>query len=1186
MAGKFGNTWWGKSWLNALDKIDYDNRLPRGRRYANNGSVKAITIKKNQITAKVQGTRPSPYKVEIGIPEFSNAETKLLVAQIRGNAQVFAALLNKELSPDIERIASQNRITLFPSKWSDFKMSCSCPDWAVPCKHIAAIIYQVGDAIDRNPWLFFQLKGLDLEKEFEGKANEKTNLQYHSPADFFMSKFPNAYHETLLPSGLRDLDLTKIPYLRTPMYKLLSEQPLFWKADFRDEWDDRVATTTKNFGKWQSQLEANPDLPIPALRKGEQVQVFLDLDLNPLVVGLTATHRDEPIAATMQELLLSLAAISRDELPDFHPSVEALWHVWTFCQALVERGAIRPMLLMVTKETFRILWVPTDSAQDIKELVQTVNAVIPPDLLFKLDPNAKKEAYLPPRPEFATTLLCSVFLGMIVAEFSVDTPAYVRVQRDVFDPPAPVRDAVIDLFFGGMTVGFPGFGGDSIPSAIHKWLGIFELGNRNLRPLLEIVESKNGDFRLQILLEDRLQTAKSPTALSEFLELAADAADHVSVLRSIHLLAAIIPPVNELLKNGGVKPVPIEPAALFDILLDKLPLLELLGVQILLPRGLRSLVRPKASVLIDRAQLSKGSDFPLLGLFHFDWQVSIGDEQLSPEAFFKMLDTTHGLVKIRNQYVLIQPDELERMRRRFERGPKPTPQQLIHAALTGEFEGTTAHLTPEVVKMIKELTEIKEMAIPKGIQATLRPYQHRGYSWMYKNARLGLGSVIADDMGLGKTLQVITLLEQLRSEGKLKHSPALAVVPTSLLANWKKEVEKFAPNLKTEIFHGSDRKFTKQGYDLMVTTYGTLRSDLKKFKEGQWGPLIIDEAQNIKNAETAQSKAIRAVPAKIHIAMSGTPVENRLLDYWSIFDFALPGYLGSQQYFKTEFSNPITRFRDPDALRLFHGVTAPFIMRRVKTDPNVISDLPDKISNNQWCSLEKEQAAIYQNVVKQSLDDIANAPTAIARKGLVLKMLTALKQVCNHPVHYIGKGEAVTENSGKSAALLPLLENILGQHEKCLIFTQYTEMGKLLVKMLKTELGVDASFLHGGLNPKQREALVTEFQEEAHRKIFILSLKAGGTGLNLTAANHVIHYDLWWNPAVENQATDRAFRIGQRKNVMVHRMICKGTLEERIDGMLNAKKDLANLTVAQGENWIGDLSNTDLQRLVMLEGKD
>jgi len=347
--------------------------------------------------------------------------------------------------------------------------------------------------------------------------------------------------------------------------------------------------------------------------------------------------------------------------------------------------------------------------------------------------------------------------------------------------------------------------------------------------------------------------------------------------------------------------------------------------------------------------------------------------------------------------------------------------------------------------------------------------------------------------------------------------------------------------------------------------------------------LVIDEAQNIKNTETAQTKAIKKITAHTKIAMSGTPVENRLLEYWSIFDFANPGYLGNANWFNDEYSKPIEINQDKKRLEKFRKITAPFILRRVKTDKNIINDLPDKIENNQYCYLSKEQASLYKSATTELLNAVEQAD-GIDRRGLILKLLTVLKQICNHPANYLKKNDNLQpDQSGKMMMLLQLLDSIYENNEKVLIFSQYREMGDILRQVIHTHCGKKALQLHGGNSRKERDEMVQAFQTNAINDTFILSLKAGGTGLNLTAGSHVIHYDLWWNPAVEAQATDRAFRIGQTKNVMVHRMITKGTLEEKIDDMLKSKKHLANITVMNGEKWIGELSDREIRELVSLK---
>jgi SNF2 family DNA or RNA helicase len=363
------------------------------------------------------------------------------------------------------------------------------------------------------------------------------------------------------------------------------------------------------------------------------------------------------------------------------------------------------------------------------------------------------------------------------------------------------------------------------------------------------------------------------------------------------------------------------------------------------------------------------------------------------------------------------------------------------------------------------------------------------------------------------------------------------VAPTSLLTNWQREIVRFAPGLSTHIYHGSERRWQDATADVILTSYGLVRTDAKTLGKPRWRALVIDEAQNIKNPSSQQTKAVKKLKSAIRIGMSGTPVENRLREYWSLFDFSNPGYLGTQKRFNTELASPIEKERDQQRLQQFRQITAPFILRRLKTDTSIISNLPDKLESNRFCSLSKTQAALYQSTVDSIMTELEDAAEEIERRGLVFKLLNALKQICNSPAHYLGQPSAITEESGKLAAFMELMREAQEAEKKALIFTQYRQMGELLTRQLQTERGLDVSFLHGGLSQKQRDTLVETFQHDPRSRALVLSLKAGGTGLNFTAASQVIHYDLWWNPAVEAQATDRAFRIGQRKRVLVHRLI-------------------------------------------------
>lgn len=425
------------------------------------------------------------------------------------------------------------------------------------------------------------------------------------------------------------------------------------------------------------------------------------------------------------------------------------------------------------------------------------------------------------------------------------------------------------------------------------------------------------------------------------------------------------------------------------------------------------------------------------------------------------------------------------------------------------------------------------------------------------------------------------MLLKLKEEKRLQQ-PALVICPTTLIGNWAKECEKFAPSLRTEIYHGSGRRMAIKGTDLLITSYGVLRQEAEKFKGKKWGAVIIDEAQNIKNPETDQARAVKSLRAEGYIALSGTPVENRLTELWSIFDFINRGYLGSRQDFHKNFALPIEKFRDRGKIQKLKAATAPFLLRRLKSDRNIIADLPDKVVKNEYCYLTPEQAALYQQVTASMLREIEKKE-GIARKGLIFKLMTALKQICNHPVQYTKNGKARREHSGKAEKTLSLLEQIIAAGEKALLFTQYREMGELLAGLITEELQREPLFFHGGLSRKKREEMIESFQTGDSSPVMIISLQAGGTGLNLTAATNVIHYDLWWNPAVEDQATDRTYRIGQKQNILVHRLISLGTFEEKIDAMIAAKRELADLTVAVGESRLSELSNEELRRLFTLE---
>jgi SNF2 family DNA or RNA helicase len=576
----------------------------------------------------------------------------------------------------------------------------------------------------------------------------------------------------------------------------------------------------------------------------------------------------------------------------------------------------------------------------------------------------------------------------------------------------------------------------------------------------------------------------------------------------------------------------------------------------------------------------------------------VGQEALTAEEFDHLVALKMPLVRVRGRWVELNPERVEAAIRFWERRAAGETLPLRRALRMGLGEEEQAGELPivdvraegrvgDLLRQLRGQSAFELLPTPEGLMGRLRPYQVRGFSWLSFLHRWGLGACLADDMGLGKTVQAIALVLH-DFERRRTVDPVLVICPTSVVGNWAHEIERFAPQLQVLVHHGGDRASGEafaaqaQAAHIVISTYTLARLDVKTLGAVRWEGIILDEAQNIKNPAAQQTQAIRRFRAAYRVALTGTPVENRLTELWSIMQFLNPGYLGSQQAFRKHFARPIERYRDPEASQRLRQLVQPFILRRVKTDPSIIQDLPEKLENKVYCTLTPEQATLYEATVQEALGDVDHAE-GIQRRGLVLSMLLRLKQICNHPAQFLGDGSALPERSGKLERLREMLEEVRVNEERALVFTQFAEMGALLHQYLQRHLGTEVLFLYGGTPLRQRNRMVERFQAgERAPAVFVLSLKAGGVGLNLTRANHVFHFDRWWNPAVENQATDRVFRIGQKRDVWVHKFICVGTLEERIDALIESKKALAESVIGTGEAWLTELSTEQLRELVAL----
>jgi len=674
------------------------------------------------------------------------------------------------------------------------------------------------------------------------------------------------------------------------------------------------------------------------------------------------------------------------------------------------------------------------------------------------------------------------------------------------------------------------------------------------------------------------------------------------LLAGLGLAGRLFPPIMKSLRTARPEACPLTVGEAYAFLREVGPLLEGSGFGVLVPPwwdkpGARLGVRAR----LQTAPSVTGQGILTMDtLVQFDWELAVGDQPLNYEEFQRLAALKMPLVQVRGQWVLLQSDQIEAAIAFWEKKRKQAEMSLRDAlgmalGADEEFGGLALHgvetsgWLDDLLAQLRAGDRLRELPPPQGFVGQLRPYQVRGYSWLTYLRKWGMGACLADDMGLGKTIQAIALLLGERQAAGNGVGPALVICPTSVVGNWKREIQRFAPDLQVMVHHGGDRArgeelvTTAQEHDVIISTYGLARRDVEDLIQVPWSDVILDEAQNIKNPQAKQTQAIRKLPAANRIAMTGTPVENRLSELWSIMQFLNPGFLNSQAGFRKSFALPIERYQDKAATERLKGLVGPFILRRVKTDPTIIQDLPDKLEMKVYCNLSAEQATLYEAVVKESLERINSAGEGIERRGVVLGALTRLKQVCNHPAQFLGDGSALSGRSGKLDRLGEMLEEALSVGDRALVFTQFAEMGHMLRAYLQSLFGVEVLFLHGGTPQKQRDRMVARFQQgRASLPIFILSLKAGGTGLNLTAANHVFHYDRWWNPAVENQATDRAFRIGQTRDVQVHKFLCAGTLEERIDEMIESKKALAESVVDAGEGWLTELSTDELRDIMSL----
>jgi SNF2 family DNA or RNA helicase len=880
-----------------------------------------------------------------------------------------------------------------------------------------------------------------------------------------------------------------------------------------------------------------------------------------------------------------------------------------FAAALVTKEQFLPEVSEI-RGTYRSRWRPIFSGVDNERLSKLSKSM--PDVARALSLQDKD----PSPPANSPLALLSSFISLMVDhlvrsagrehfEF-VPVTQRRKSRKDTF---YSIHDHLLNTLQSSISV-IEGDGAELLQLATQfkDWIRpISVTASAPFRMCFRIEEPQNGNPKWYVRY--LLQASRDPSLLIPVEEVwkGKDALPftdgnfnpHEYLLLSLGQASGICPHIETNLKKSAPSGYELDAIGAYEFLTQKALVLEQSGFGVMLPawwtrKGTK--LRLTARAKVKTPEMQSASGLSLDQIVQFDWEVALGGEKLSLEELQRLANFKAPLVKVRGQWVLLDAEEIQAAIHFWERkaSEQTTLREVVQMALGGEKapgnipieEISASGLIADLLRQLDGKCPFQELSQPKAFQGTLRPYQMRGYSWLSFLRKWGLGACLADDMGLGKTIQALALFQKDWQSGERR--PVLLICPTSVVNNWQKEANRFTPDLPVMVHHGIERtkgeafKEKAMEHAIVISSYALLNRDFATFKDLHWVGVVLDEAQNIKNPETKQAKAARAIQADYRIALTGTPVENNVGDLWSIMEFLNSDFLGTQAEFKNRFFIPIQAARDPEASERLKRLTGPFILRRLKTDRAIIADLPEKMEMKVFCTLTKEQASLYEAVVKETLEAL-DETEGIQRKGIVLATLSKLKQVCNHPAHFLGDNSPVPGRSGKLTRLTEMAEEMAEVGNRALIFTQFSEMGAILQRHLQEVFGREVLFLHGGTPKKHRDQMVERFQTQDDGPfLFILSLKAGGTGLNLTRANHVIHFDRWWNPAVENQATDRAFRIGQTKNVEVHKFICAGTLEEKIDEMIERKKEVADRVIGTGEAWLTELSTAELKNLFSL----
>lgn len=1156
----FVTNWWSKKWLESLFKAlnVSDNIIAKAS--SSRICVRPFEINDHRVIADVCDEHSKIHNVYLVFSKFDKEHSDVFLEVLKQQPAELIALKNSNITHSLEMVLGLCGLSLFDT---EVKCACDCKN-TLNNRYVIALLLALAKKIDNDPLLILKLHCFDIE-QIKNINAETVNLKVFQETDLVHILAKNNRKENPRICGFK---FDEWRDYSTILPAMLSNCPDFCAfGNFKKSYIDELERSRIFYNRYEEFAQFATDFGIYHAKtffiEKESLQIVHEKNW---IWNFTQFSDGKIIAnnLTIENVMGALCRLNSESIWHYHVTVQFLYSLIIVAFYLVRLGAIYPQVFWIKKYVAQIRWLPAKMLPDVFASVIELEKSVPINFAFTIENGTLENL------DNAAEHILSLFINKLL-----------RFSRTAQAERKSSHQNLLSFFFD-CKAGRLDASNEVIPQKIQQWLFVYNSLDFNNQIIFQC-----NDYDDKILLEVFVEKDNVKQSLAELYE--SRYPNLLSLMNILNSVAEIFEPLQDYLKNQGSEPIFLEGAELKEFVVNSVEKIKIFGITVVLPESLLKIFKPKAQVFVS-GNFDAGF-FNTTDLLEFDWQVAIGDDKISAKDFLTLTKNAKGLLKYKNKFVEYSIDDIEKLKARLKRkedcgNAMQSNARLLQSLLTGIYEDVPVNVSASLKEQLDFWRAETDIILPENLNAKLRPYQERGFSWLYKNLQMGFGCILADDMGLGKTLQVIAILLKLKQENKFRSAYALIVVPAGLLCNWQMEIKKFAPQLTVFAYHGQKRDLSYFKDDLLLTTYSTCRIDFEKLEKINWQIVIIDEAQNIKNANSDQSKKIRKLNAPMKVAMSGTPVENRLMEFWTIMDFCNHDFLPKADKFREQFETPIQNGHVHVA-EMFKKITAPFMLRRMKTDKSIISDLPDKIEQDEFTELTRTQAALYQSTVDKVMEQLQTSEDSslFKRKGLILNMILALKQICNHPKTFLKSLDLKISDSGKLNMLLDLLESILEQNEKTLIFTQFLDMGLILQKVISEKFGIKVDFYNGTLSQTERNSIVQNFQNNPENKILVLTLKSAGTGLNLTAASQVIHYDMWWNPAVEAQATDRAFRIGQTKNVQVHRFITKGTFEEKINEMLQKKKEIMQLTVNAGETWISEMNDKQLTEIFTLDSE-